>query len=485
MFPTNSFRRKYEETTLRHIAMLDEITFDKIKPALICMAILTTYVLFTIIFLPHPPASLRVLSTNEAIFDTTAQFLVSDWSKFLLPQEYESGEVLWLTTSVLPVYFVAKYLGNLAQFLLFSSIFLITVFIIAWLCTRSLSFTTTISFMFAFGTQLEYAYTYGDLVILYVLLTYVAVNFSIAVLLVSGRVTGWKWLIAFITSLCLVALATEWWINYATAIIVASGFGVMWSLRHQNIKIRVASTWILVVTGAVLGTYLVVRLPISAQFMRHGAEEELLITYENYSLMIEDFIVNFFTLLYMTLTNYLPSFVTSSNSLAYVGKATIIAEQYGYDAAHQELVLMSHLFLWRFYAGVAGTLFVGCAVWSVYRAWRSPSLAAAIVAALTLMVISSFSTHMMIKMRPYNSVPGLTYKVTVSVAVLTVLVGYLTLILGQWLQSRRAYFAVVGSVWGIVFIAALTRPGMQARLLNEVGLIGLRDPLGQILEWLP
>jgi hypothetical protein len=219
--------------------------------------------------------------------------------------------------------------------------------------------------------------------------------------------------------------------------------------------------------------------------MRHGAEEELLITYENYSLMIEDFIVNFFTLLYMTLTNYLPSFVTSSNSLAYVGKATIIAEQYGYDAAHQELVLMSHLFLWRFYAGVAGTLFVGCAVWSVYRAWRSPSLAAAIVAALTLMVISSFSTHMMIKMRPYNSVPGLTYKVTVSVAVLTVLVGYLTLILGQWLQSRRAYFAVVGSVWGIVFIAALTRPGMQARLLNEVGLIGLRDPLGQILEWLP
>jgi hypothetical protein len=81
--------------------------------------------------------------------------------------------------------------------------------------------------MFAFGTQLEYTYTYGDLTVLYVLQTYVAVNFAVAVLLVSGRVTGWRWLIAFISSLCLAALATEWWVNYATAIIAASGFGVI------------------------------------------------------------------------------------------------------------------------------------------------------------------------------------------------------------------------------------------------------------------
>jgi hypothetical protein len=146
---------------------------------------------------------------------------------------------------------------------------------------------------------------------------------------------------------------------------------------------------------------------------------------------------------------------------------------------------MSHLFLWRFYAGIAVTLFVGFAGWIVYRAWRSPSLVAAVVAALTLMVISSFPTHMMIKMRPYNAVPALTYKVTISVAALTLLAGYLTMIVGHWLRSRRVYFAIFAGICVNVFIAALTRPGMQARLLSEVGLIGLRDPLGQVLEWLP
>ena len=452
---------------------LNQPRHGKLTFALVCVFILTTYVLFTILFLPNSLSN-KALATNEEFFNTTVQFLTTDWRKFLLPQEYVSGEVLWLTTSLVPIYFAAKYFGSVVQFLLFSSLFLMIVFMCSWVCTRSLGFTAMITFMFAFGTQMEYVYTYGDLIILYVLLTYIAVNLTVAVLIVSGRVTGCRWLIAFILSLCLVALATEWWINYATAMIVASGFGVIWASRHQNIAIRVASTWILLLSGSVLVLYLTVRLQTPAQFAKHGAEEELLLTYTNYVLMFEDFVVNFFTLLYMTLTNYLPSFVTSSNSLTYVGRAAIIAEQYGYDAAHQQLVVMSHLFLWRFYAGVVGTLFVGYAVWAVYRAWRSPSLVAAIVAALTLMVISSFPTHLMIKMRPYNSVPALTYKVTISVAALTLLAGYLTMVAGRWLRSRRAYFAILASVGGSVFIAALTRPGMQARLLHEVGLVGLQ-----------
>jgi hypothetical protein len=469
-----------------HTTALNQFSSGKRIRSLIFISVLTAYVSFTISFLPNSWSSNKILSTNKPIFDTAAQFLNADWSKFLLPQEYESGEVLWLTTSLLPIYFAEKYFGGLASFLLFSCLFLTVVFIFAWLCTRSLAFSSTIIFMFAFGTQLEYTYNYGDLTILYILLSYIAVNFTVAVLLVSGHVTGWRWLIAFISSLCLVALATEWWINYATAIIAASGFGVIWSSRHQYIEIRIASTWILLLTGATLSLYLTVRLQNNlAQFVNHGAEEELLLTYTNYILMFEDFVTNYFTLLYMMLTNYLPSFVTSSNSLTYLGKAAIIAEQNGYDAAHQQLVLMSHLFLWRFYAGVADTLFVGCVVWAVYRAWRSSSLTTATVAALMLMIISGFSTHLMIKMRPSNTVPAVTYKVTISVAALTLLVSYLTMTVRQWLRSRWAYSAVFTGVWISVFLAALTRPGMQARLLNEVGLIGLRDPLGQILNWLP
>jgi hypothetical protein len=352
------------------------------------------------------------------------------------------------------------------------------------LITRSLCFSATLCFMLAFGTQLNYAYTYGDLIAFYVLLTYVAVNFSICVLLVSGRLRGWKWSIAFILSLCLAALSTEWWINYATALIAAAGFGIAWGARHGNAEIRTSSTFLLLATIMVLGIYLAVRLQTPGQFLRPGAEEELLITYQYFPLLAEDFIVNFFTLLYVSLTNYLPSFFTSSNSLTYLGAPTIIAEQYGYDPAHQQLVLMNHLFLWRFYAGVAATIFLGwTGVW-VYRAWQAPSLPALTIAALNLMVIAGFSTHLLIKMRPYNSVPGLPYKATISIAALTVLIAYLTMLCGQRLRSRRFYYGIIACVWGTVSIAAITRPGMQRRLLAEVGLVGLRDPFGQILDWL-
>ena len=112
--------------------------------------------------------------------------------------------------------------------------------------------------------------------------------------------------------------STEWWINYATAIIAAAGFGLAWSLRHRKTRVKTAATLLLLSTTFVLALYLLIRLQTPGRFFRPGAEEELLITYQNLSLIIEDVIVNFFTLLYMSLTNYLPSFVTASNSLTYV-----------------------------------------------------------------------------------------------------------------------------------------------------------------------
>ena len=472
--------------TISHspVTIVGSTSKDKFLPAFSCMAILTVYILFTIVFVPSPAPGRGLLSTNDEIFETATRFLAHDWGAFLLPKEYETGEFLWVTTSIVITTLAEKYLGAFTGYLLLSTAFVITTFVLAWLITRSLCFSATLCFMLAFGTQLNYAYTYGDLIAFYVLLTYVAVNFSICVLLVSGRLRGWKWSIAFILSLCLAALSTEWWINYATALIAAAGFGIAWGARHGNAVVRTSSTFLLLATIIVLGIYLAVRLQTPGQFLRHGAEEELLITYQYFPLLAEDFIVNFFTLLYVSLTNYLPSFFTSSNSLTYLGASTIIAEQYGYDPAHQQLVLMNHLFLWRFYAGVAATIFLGwTGVW-VYRAWKAPSLPALTIAALNLMVIAGFSTHLLIKMRPYNSVPGLPYKATISIAALTVLIAYLTMLCGQRLRSRRFYYGIIACVWGTVSIAAITRPGMQRGLLAEVGLVGLRDPFGQILDWL-
>jgi hypothetical protein len=352
------------------------------------------------------------------------------------------------------------------------------------ICLRSLVFGATLAFLFAFGTQLDYAYTYGNLVTLYLVLTYIALNATIAYLFISGRVSRIGGLAAFTLTLAVAALSNEMWINYATALVTGTLFASLWAHRHGLAGTRVRGLALLGATLVVLVAYLVVRLRLVSEYLNPGSEEELLVTYQSKILLVDDLIANFFTFLYTVLDNYLPSFVSSSNSLVYLGKDTILAEQHGYDQPQQALIIMHHLFMWRFYAGVLVTLFVGFAVTVLVQAWRAAPGGTAMLAGLCVMILAGFSTHLSIKMRPYNSVPALPYKTIVSVSLFSVLIAYVVAISADSFRSRRAYLGTVAAVWGCVFIAALTRPGMQDRLLADVGLLGLSDPLAQIMQML-
>ncbi len=453
---------------------------------LVCVCILVAYILFTLAFLPKTPG-LSILMLNAEVYESVRRTLAEDWTRLLLPFEYErsgGSRIYWVSSTILLTYAGQTYLGPLGSYLLFSSLFISTSFVLARIVSRSLEFAATLAFLFAFGTQLNYAYTYGGLILLYLVLTYAGINFAIGFLLISGRISGWRWQLGFAASLCLVALSSEFWINYAVAVIVATAFGAAWASRHGQPQARTSMLIVLATTFAVLVAYLTIRLRVPGQFVAPGSEEELAIFYRHGILLAEDLIVNFFTYLYMVLTNYLPAFFTSSNSLTYLGPDVIVAEQQGYDAPHQALVVMSHLFLWRFYAGVAATLFIGFLGYASVRAWRTPSIAAALITALGLMVIAGFSTHLLIKMRPYMAVPALGYKAVVSTAFWTILLTYLTTEFRKAVDSSRAHVILVACVWLSAFLAALTVPGMQARTLAEVGLLGLRDPLGDMLQWL-
>jgi hypothetical protein len=450
-------------------------------PIAIGVAILAAYLAFTLATLPKP-SDFRILAINRAISDSMSHALATDWTRPFWPMEYEMRRIYWLPTTLFPTYAAEQALGPLGSYLLFSSIFIAVAFGVALYLTRSAVFSTTLAFMFAFGTQLNYVYTYGSLIPLYLTLTYCAANLALVVLLVRGRLNLLSGLLGFVISLWIIALSSEWWINYAIALVCACTFGFFWARRHDRPETTRACAVVAASTIGVLAVYLSIRLQYPAQFVRFGEEEELIVTYASFVMMAEDLVANFFTFLYMTLDNYLPSFVSSSNSLTYLGPATILAEQHGYHAQYQHLVLMSHLFLWRFYAGVAVTVFLALLARAAARAWSAPDWHHAVIVALMLMVMTAFSTHLLIKMRPYNSVPGLSYKVVLSVSAFTILVSYLVMTACRRLSSDAARGILLVCVWTCVFSAALTRPAMQAKLLEQVGLVGFRDPLGQIMS---
>jgi hypothetical protein len=472
-----AFRRNHLMLLPRKTPMLPRAIAH---PAAVILVILVAYICFTLATLPTSTGGLPILSINKGIFETVSKTLADNWSRLLLPMQYESGHIFWQPGTIFITYAAEKYLGALSSYLLFSCIFIATSFTLSLIVTRSLLFAGSLSFMFAFGTQLNYSYTYGSLIPLYLVQTYCAINLSIVALLLSDRIRGLYWSASFVLSLCLVVLASEWGLNYAAALVAAAVSGLIWAQRHQQRHILSVCRFVIVSTISLVGLYLLVRLQYPGQFTTRGEEDELMFSYPKAILMAEDFITNYFTFLYMSLDNYLPSFVSGSNSLVYIGPEKIIAEQNGYHQQYQNLVLMSHVFMWRFYAGIAVTLFAGCLFWVASVAWRDRTPRAAIVVALMLMVATGFATHLFIKMRPYNAVPALSYKVVISVAALTVLLSYVIVISREWVRSAAVHRSLITGVLACVFLAALTRPGMQAQLLKHVGLVGLRDPMGQL-----
>jgi hypothetical protein len=453
------------------------------RAAVALFAILVTAALFKLAFAPPLSAGPYVLIMSPVVHKNVEIALAHDWTALLLPFAYEPPRNFWSPTAIFLTYFVQNAIGAYGSYILWSSLFIGASFICALICLRSLMFASTLAFMFAFGTQLDYVYTYGNIITLYLVLTYMTLNATFAYLLLSERLSLFPALGAFALSLAVVALSNEMWINYATALLTGGLFGALWAHHHGNAALRARSLAIFGATLLVLAIYLSVRLRLASEYLAPGSEEELLVTYHSKLLLIDDLVDNFFTLLYMVLDNYFPSFMSSSNSLTYLDKALILGEQHGYDPAHQNLIITSHLYLWRFYAGVMVTLFGAFTAWVVVRAWRGRSGAAAITAALCLMVLAGFSTHLSIKMRSYNSVPALPYKVVVSVSFFTVLIAYLVARSATWFRDKRAHWGIVAGVWVCVLLAAVTRPGMENRLLAEVGLFGFSDPLSQILNW--
>jgi len=447
------------------------------------IGILAASLAFKLAFTPRPLPGAYSLVITPAIFDAVASALAHHPGRLLLPMEYEPGRYYWLTTAIFFLYGLYKLLSPLGVYCVLSSILVATIFICSWLLLRSVAASVTIALCTAFGTQFSYALTYGTVLAQYLVLAYAAVNLTIAAKLVSSP-NSRRLQLAYLGSLAWLALSSEMWINYAVAMIVAGVCLCIWQRKHGLNKAGEPARFVTIGTLGVLAAYLAVSLRYAGQYAVPGVEEELVLTYRNPVFLADDVITNFFTLLYTSLSNFLPAFLTGSTSLVYFGEHAIIAGQNGYDLPHTALVGYSHLFMWRFYAGAVVALFFVLTVRWVRHALATPAPWPALLALLSIMVVASFPTHLLIKFRPYMSVPALQYKVIFSVFFQTLLIGCMTERARQWLPRRTAYHAGVGALWAVVILSGLTRPRMLSELLARVGLAGYGDPLGDLLRWL-
>jgi len=416
---------------------------------------------------------------TPSITDAIAKAWAEDPTRLLLPYQYEGpGRWLWATTLLPPLHHLYTAMTPLSVYLVLSSLLIATSFVASWIIMRSLPLSGTIALALGFGTQFSYISSMGFVIGFYLFLTYLCINIAFAIYLLKPQPFRPALIAGFVASLAVVALAWEWWLNYAAALLVGSGFIWLWERRHDGSGgARRGTAVVFIATLVILVLYLAIRLPYATEFIEPGQEEELIVTYTHPLMAIEDFISNFFTLLYMTLTNYLP-LAFGSLSQTYIGDATILAEQHGYHSSMSNLVVMNHVFLWRFYAGAVVVLFCMAGFRQVRRAIRDPRSEHLVFAVFFLAVLVGCATHLGIKYRPYMSAPALTYKPAVSIFFFTLMLGYFTATARSWFRRVLSYRAAVAGIWAMILIAALMRPASLNAMLQHDGLVGYGDPIG-------
>lgn len=403
--------------------------------------------------------------------------------KALLPIYIGGGQTWWAATSQLVVELMIRATSPRAAFYLLNAIAIVATFWISWHALRSRIFTYTATICIAFGTQLHYSYALSGTFCMYLQIVYLEWILLCLYRLLSEDRPPRIWKIGYVVGLIVYALGFDHWYNYLLFIVLCAP--LLW-VYHRRVGLGLRNRQVGFVTAVALVVaclHLSIKLNYSGQHFTPGREDELIAVYRYPLLAVEDFVSNVFTYNFITLTNYAPPFVLGSNSDFRLGTDVILAEQHGYHPSHTQLVAMHHRFLWYFYAGLTFAGYAYLLVSSVVRALRNGSAKWLAASLMLIGIFAGAGTHMLIKYRPYMSVPSLTYKCLPAVLASTVLLAY-ALMLWRSMPSRRRLSSVgIGLVWLTVLYGGLARPRVLSHLNQQVGLASYPDPLAHLFKW--
>lgn len=412
--------------------------------------------------------------------DIPSIFAMPLW-KLFMPLEQVTGA--WAATTLLVVYLTEQAIGSPGAWYLFNALSILVAFGTSWILFRSAIFSFTFAICVGFGTQFYHAYAVTGGIASPLLWCYHALLvFSIAQV-VRGATPRWAWWIGFVISLFLNFFGYEGWLDVLVLVCVSLPFvyiGLRRLDRHDDARRMARVTAGLVLVGVV---YVVVKVTYGFGQVQ-GSESDVVFNYGSAWLVADDLISNVFTHSFLAISNFLPPPFVGSSGMYRLGAQYLIDSQHLYHEPFLYLVPMHHVFFWRYYAGSVFVLLCLAIYAASMRMWRRPSAWTLALIVFLLMLAVPGSTHTLIKFRPMNAMPVMTYHVTLGIIGAAGVIAWLTA--GAWQGSRNRVLAavVVGGVWAIIFYGSLARPMYLAHMAAQSGLgeFVYPNPLKALLE---
>jgi len=393
------------------------------------------------------------------------------------------GQTWWATSSLLVLDALDRTLTPRYTFVVLNLLTVFVSFWTSWIALRSRVFTYTFAICMAFGTHLHYSFALAGAMVLYLQIIYLEIILLCFYNVLRGTGKQWAWRAGFAGSLAFFAMGFDTWYNFLLYVCLACAL-LYWFCRRSGDTQYIPRLRFIVITAlAIACVHIPVKLANSQQHFRPGQEDELIVAYRKPVLILEDFTSNVITYTYMSLMNYAPPFLLTSNSQFAFKDEGILEEQHGYHEQYSHLVAMHHHFLWHFSAGIVFAFFAWGLWRSIVGALRDHSTSHLIVALMLLGVLAGAGTHLLIKFRPYLSVPSLTYKCMPGVLATTILLSYGLMKWQERFRSTTKYAVVVVLVWGMIVYGGLTRPARLSFLNSTVGLGSYPDPIRGAKQW--
>jgi len=425
-------------------------------------------------YFEHAPAYL--FSFLDTFYPGVAERLLSTapWRLFLPIPEMTGA---WVTTTLILSHFVEKTTSLTFAWLLFNAILIVSSFLLAIWVFGSRVFAFTFALLMGFGTALYHTYAVSGSIGFCLLFVYYELTLASVVRLLSGDRRRRVWA-AFGVGTLLTVLSYEGWLDFLVFSWIASAYAgcVLWRAgRIRSARLLAVLDLALTAIGLV---YMYVKI-------RHGfgqapgSESDVVFNYPVFAPAVEDVISNIITHAYMGLTVFLPPATFSSTALVELGGDRLVALQRGYHEPFSYLVPMHYLFFWRYFAGAAFVMLLA-AVWrTARRSWRTLTPDDLALTLFLLMILTGGPTHSLVKFRPMNSAPVLSYHVMVGALGSALLISYLAMIAWTCLRDRRAAVAVVAAIWSVALYGSFTRPARLSAMAAQVGLgVGLYpDPM--------
>jgi hypothetical protein len=402
------------------------------------------------------------------------------WQLFL-PLKEITGT--WSTSTLLLTYQLERTLTPAGVWYLYNALSIVVAFGTAFTLFRSAVFAFTFAIGVGFGTQFYHAYAVTGGIASYIVAVYHMLLIFTTVQIVRGVGPRAVWYGAFAVSLALNMVGYEGWLDVLVLFWVSLPF-VYVGLRRLD-RLAEASrfarmTGVLTAAGVL---YLFIKLNWGYGQVE-GSESDVIFNYASFWPMAEDLISNVFTHTYLSISNFLPPSLVGASSMYRLGAETLIDAQHGYHQPFEYLVPMHHVFFWRYYAGATFVIVLYALARACRRMWERPSAWTLALIVILLMLLVPGSTHEMIKFRPMNAMPAMTYHVTVGVLGASLLIAWLATHGWQTWRNRRAAAAMVAAVWLVLFYGALARPAYLSYMSAQAGLGNLLypNPMQKLVE---